>query len=236
MKYNLLFLSLILFVTFAAHSQEEKNIDMSRLIKEFKKDDRTQVLREDYYNVYKSESISTLDLLQALELNGINIFKFSFGEFDKKYKIDINLEEYAEGVLKCSSNLLEIDNEYEYFDEDGIKGYKDYFNQIKLITKKEDKNYILKVSTYKGEVTTKLGYTKAKENQFYSIRCYTSTKWKLNKKIPLMVIASSWEGVSGRQEFRSAPTLYCDRVANDLLSSTPHYYLISYSVTEIISD
>lgn len=55
----------------------------------YKKDKRMQVQKEDSYNKLQSDKVTILDLMQALELEGIQINKFNIGDFNQTYNIFI---------------------------------------------------------------------------------------------------------------------------------------------------
>jgi len=102
-------------------------------------------------------------------------------------------------------------------------------------TKEEENKLTLRFQTYAGSVGDILSYKKTNENQFFTLRRYINTTWVINKKIPLLVFASSWEDKKyGIQRFCGASELKLnDKESEKLLSSSPHYYLFSYKVVNV---
>ena len=66
-------------------------------------DQRLQLLKEDSQNSYQSNSITNLDLLQALDFAGIQIKKFNLGEFQERYQLHLITETYKDS---CGLPLL----------------------------------------------------------------------------------------------------------------------------------
>ncbi|MFP4543499.1 MAG: hypothetical protein ACOC3T_02080 [Bacteroidota bacterium] len=101
-------------------------------------DTRPDKLKEDRNNVYQSDMINQIDLLQALELAGIRINKFYIGKFDKRYNLLIIKEEFCDGQQIDLDTLAERDNTYFFRNESGDSLYYSYIDQIKVISKQED--------------------------------------------------------------------------------------------------
>ena len=53
---------------------------------EVKPDTRIPLLKEDGLNQFKSNEITQLDLLHALDFMDVRIQKFNLGKFDQKYQ------------------------------------------------------------------------------------------------------------------------------------------------------
>jgi len=200
------------------------------LTQEIKKDFRPQNLKEDGKNVYKTHQVSELDILQALEFSGIRIFKFNLGQFDKKYAFYIFTDEYLDGKITKTDTLVAYSNEYHYYQVGSEDYFLDYIDQIKIFTKEEENKLNLKICTYAMSTDKELTYDKTNDDQFYNLRRYINTAWKPDKKISLLVFASSWEDKKhGFQRFcGSAELQENDKGTKELLSSSPHYFLISY--------
>ena len=99
----LLFLLLIIFGNQHLMSQQ------------IKKDRNDQLKKEDSNNQYRSDKITNLDLLEAIELSGVNIYKYHLGPFDKKYKLNLTLDEYKDGkIIKSDTSSIE-NNMYRYY-------------------------------------------------------------------------------------------------------------------------
>jgi len=202
---------------------------------QFRRDTRIQIIKEDDNNMYKSDQVSNLDLIEALELSGITINKFYLGSFDEKYAFIIIIDEFKEGKNVNSDTVLNNDNEYIYFTP-GSKEYStDYIDQIKIFSKIEDSTLIFYFKTYGMSFKKEIPFKKYDKKSFYNFRSYNETKWSLNEKIPLLVYASSWlDKKGGFQRFCGVANLSKNNEKTiELLSSSPHYFSISYLVKEI---
>jgi hypothetical protein len=198
----------------------------------YKRDNRIQILKEDDNNMYKSDRISNLDLIEALEITGISINKFDLGSFDKQYSFKILIDEYKEGKNLKSDTIYDSDNTYTYF-HSGSKEYNiDYIDQLKIFSKSSDSTLILYFMTYGMSISKEIQFKKYDKNSFYYFRSYFDTKWSLNEKIPLLIYASSWlDKEGGFQRFCGVVNLSKkSEKTNELLRSSPHYFLISYLI------
>lgn len=218
MKLFLLPLMIILFANGNLFSQQ------------YKADNRIQLLKEDDNNSYKSDRISTLDLVQALEVAGVTINKFNLGTFDKKYQLLIILDEFKEGKKVKSDTLMNEDNTYYYYERGEKDIYMTYLDQIKIFTQSKDSTFTMNFKTYKMSFKHVVHFQKLTEKSFYNLRSYPDTKWILNEKIPLLVYASSWKDKKGDfQRFCGVVNLSRnDKETDELLNSSPHYYMVSY--------
>ena len=200
------------------------------LSQQIKADTRIQILKEDDNNMYKSDRITNLDLIQALEVAGISIHKFDLGVFDHKYQFIIMLDEFKDGKKVSSDTLFNEDNTYTYF----VKGEKDYYigyiDQIKMITQALDTTFTMNFSTYGVQFKKEIKFGRYNKDSFYNIRSYADTKWILNEKVPLLVYASSWKDQKwGFQRFCGVVDLaQYDQQTLELLNLSPHYFMISY--------
>jgi hypothetical protein len=201
---------------------------------ENRKDTRRQILKEDGHNCYKSDQITKLDLLEALEFAGIQIHKFKIGRFDKKYYLKLMVDEYVNGKKVKSDILYSEDNLYHYYLSGKKEYFLDYIDQIKIITKDEENKSLLFIKTYKMSTRKEITYQKRDEKQFYLWRRYLDTEWKVNQEIPLMVYASSWlDKKIGLHRFCGSVHLTKNHEkTNELLSKSPHYFLFYYQVSE----
>lgn len=202
---------------------------------EVKKDTRDQLEKEASYNLDKIKKINNLDLIEALEIAGIGIHKFKFGEFDKKYSFFLLLEEYVDNKLILTDTLIADNNQYHYYEgNDGDKYYLDYIDQIKIFTKDEEDMSRIYLKTYGRTTKKEIKFNKTEGKQFYIWCRYSSTNWVLDQKVPLLVCASSWKDDNGRQRFCGVVDLSMDKKrTEELLSQSPHYFVISYKVTEL---
>jgi hypothetical protein len=200
----------------------------------YKKDKRMQVQKEDSHNKAKSDRVTTLDLIHALEWDGIHINKFDIGEFDQTYNIFIMADEYENGKIVKTDTLLAENNEYTFYEEGKEKYFHDYIDQIKVISKDSAHKSRLSVRIYSVEVFNNIALKKTDDRQFFNWRAYTDTKWKLNEKVPLMVFASSWEDKKYKfHRFCGVVNLAKDdKGTEELLSSSPNYIVISFKTTK----
>ena len=200
---------------------------------EIHKNEREQLIKEDRYNQYKANQISDLDIALAFEILGLRINKFYFGEFDKKYNFYLLVNEYVDNKIVKTDTLLKTNNLYHYYKEGNL--LYDYIDQIKIFTKEEEGKLELYLQTYKMRTQKEINYQKNDKDQFYNLRNYTDTKWVLDQKVPMLVYASSWEDKQhGLHRFCGVVNLSVnDKDTEELFSRSPHYFVISYKVTEI---
>jgi len=223
MKHLLLLALLITLISSNLFSQQ------------YQRDTRIQILKEDGNNLYKSDQITDIDLLQALELSGISINKFQIGSFDKKYNLLILIDEYKDYKIVKSDTLFNDTNEYIYFRTGEKEYFKDYIDQIKIISKTQDTVLTFQFITYGVRFKKEIHHKKYDKESFYNFRTYSNTRWELNVKIPLLVYASSWKDKQyGFQRFCGVVDLSSNiEKTNELLNSSPHYYSISYLIQEL---
>jgi hypothetical protein len=112
--------------------------------------------------------------------------------------------------------------------------YIDYIDQIKVISKLEDDILKLQFITYAQEFLYKIKYKLTEDGQFFKLRDFKETKWELNRKIPLLVFASSWRDVKyNYQRFCGVVNLSVgDKDTKLLLDRSPKYFEIYYKVAE----
>lgn len=204
------------------------------IAQEFRSDNRSQMQKEDDINIYKSENISSLDLLQALEISGISIHKYNLGKFTIKCHLYILVDEYTNGEIVKTDTILNEDNTYHYYLESDTVYYIDYIDQIKVISKLEDDILKLQFITYAQDFLYKIKYKLTEDGQFFKLRDFKETKWELNRKIPLLVFASSWRDVKyNYQRFCGVVNLSVgDKDTKLLLDRSPKYFEIYYKVVE----
>lgn len=202
---------------------------------EYKPDNRSQLLKEDDVNKYKSENISKLDLLEALEFSGIRIHKFDLGKFDKKYDLCFFVDKYTNGVLTNSDTIMITDNTYHYYLDDDDVYYIDFINQVKVTSKLEDGVLKLKFNTYAQWFFHEIEFETTDKRQFFNIRDFEDAEWKQNEKIPLFIFASSWlDTKNDIHRFCGAVTLrQNDKDTELLLERSPLYYVINYKIEKV---
>jgi len=201
---------------------------------EFKKDTRNQKQKEDSKNSYQVEIINDTDILQALEIAGIRIFKFPLSPFDKEYKMEIIIDEYVNGEKSNLSNI-NISTTYSFPDDenDPDKYYVDYIDQLLFFMKDKEDISEVTIKTYAGTRWTRFDKKITRKRQFYMWRKYSKAGWKLNETVPLLVYASSWNDDAGYERFCGAVDLSDNEEDTaELLNSSKHYYIISYKVFE----
>ena len=127
-------LVILLFLT-VGHSQSEKILD-----------NRPQIEKEDSNDKYKQSKMTTLDLLEALELASIRAHKFDIGKFDKEYKFQVFADEYVNGKLIKTDTLVNYKNDYAFWIDGKIN--QGFIDQIKIFTKTEENRSKLNIRTY----------------------------------------------------------------------------------------
>ena len=211
------------------------SIKLDLFSQQYKSDNRLQILKEDSDNQFKSDLINNLDLLEALNFAGISINKFDLGVFDKTYQFLIIQDEYKDGKIIKTDTIFDGDNNYHYY----VNGEKDYYtayiDQIKVFTELQDTTLLMEFSTYGIRMNKIIQFKKINKNSFYNLRRYVDTKWKLNEKIPFLVFASSWEDKRfDIERFCGVSNLSKnDKGTEELLNSSPHYYVFNYITKEI---
>lgn len=222
---------LFLFIAFVCFSSVHAQ--------KFQKDVRNQLAKEDALNTYNAELISKIDILKALELSGVNIYKFNIGKFDKRYKISLTMDEYINGVKQNSKEIIQGDNRY-YYATDSIytedtEIFYDYIDLLFFYVKDNDSIVNIVISNYDRDSRVAFSKKKEKRSQFYIWRYYQDTQWKLNEEIPLLIYASSWfDSINNIERFCGVATLSKDdEDTKELLNSSPHYFCFSFKVTEI---
>lgn len=218
-----LFLVSLLLISVNIYSQSKKPLDK-----------RSQLEKEDSNDMFNQSKMTTLDLLEALELASIRIHKFDIGTFEKEYNLQIFADEYVNGKLIQTDTLLNFKNDYGFW-IDG-KYNQGFIDQLKIFTKTEDNQSTLNIRTYSVETTKKINLKKIDNRQFYKWRAYKESKWKLDRKVPLLIFASSW--LDNQHNFHR----FCgvvnlkenDKRTQELLDHSPNYIVINYKISEIV--
>ncbi|MDR2915381.1 MAG: DUF5041 domain-containing protein [Tannerella sp.] len=206
---------------------------------EYKKDLAPQNVKADRHNMYRSEDINSIDLMKALEFSGINIFKFNLTPFEKKYKMVVFIDEYADGEKVNTQEVFGGDNTYIHFEEGAElqempTPYFDYIDQFVFYVKNDTDHSMLKYSSYSMESTRKLEKKKLRDFQFYQWRTYSKANWKLNETVPMLIYASSWfDDRYNVERFCGVMDLSLkEEFTQELLDNSPHYYVISCKISE----
>lgn len=197
------------------------------------KNTERQSVKDDGTNYYHSDDMNQVDILEALDFAGIKVSKFALGNFDTTYQITFLIEEFVKLKLLKTDTLFSRYNLYGFYK--GEKKFNDYIDQIKIFSKQEGNICKGKVETYVGSDGFKLIGDTTTKNRYYKWRSYINSIWKLNKKIPLMIYASSWTDKKyGFQRFCGTMNLKeNDSDTNELLRESPHYFLFSYIVINL---
>jgi hypothetical protein len=197
---------------------------------QYKKDIRPQKVKEDRHNMYQSEQINQLDLIRALELAGVHIYKIPLKHFDKKHTLIVNLDEYIQGEKVKTTAIFQGDNTYIY-PTDTIPFF-DYIDQLLFFTKEEGND--LFVTFYSYAMGSRQKLSKKEDGHFYNWRTYSKTTWVINKEIPLLVYASSWHDAKyDIERFCGVADLsLSEKASKELFDNSPHYFVISYKVSE----
>lgn len=226
-------ITLTLLIAFSILSCKDK-IDKQSKSKEIKKG-VNQIEKEDPLNLYNSAKINSIDFLEALDILGVQIHKVELGEFDEKKNLILLIEEFESGVLKSVDTLSLTSNEYyESINENGSPNMG-FINQIKFFTKTENERSELLVKTYQGQITKRfLKLRKTDDNQFFLWRNYKETYWKADKKVPLLIFASSWfdERINNHIFCGIAKLTENTESTDELLNNSPNYLMVSYKVTK----
>jgi len=225
MKKSLKSLLIILGVLISIHSYSQT----------FKKDPRSEGVKEDYLDNYEASQISKVDLLSALNSLGVRVFNCRLlPRFTKPYKLTVNLDEYVNGKKVSSKDISPNEKNVYFFWEQG-KQYADYISKIKFIARDVDSLDMLTIDIM-GNTTGGIKLRKQKEraHQFYVWRRFSVTNWTLNKEVPMLLYSSSW--YDKKFDFErscGAVDLSKDKAATEeLTKNSPHYYLISYKMSE----
>jgi len=210
-------------------------IMMPARAQEVKPDYRIQLLKEDGLNRYQSQDITQLDMLQALDFMGVRIRKFDLGTFDQKYQLHIFAEIYRDGEVVKTDTMFAYDNEYHYYEQGEKDYFLDYIDQLKFYTKSDENRSEVRLHTYAMSTKLDIELERWSDKQFYNWRFFKDAGWELNRKIPLMVFASSWEDKRyGFHRFCGVVNLEeGEEGTEELLEFSPAYVLFSYVVRPI---
>ncbi|MDW5288270.1 hypothetical protein [Formosa sp. PL04] len=232
MKIFLLVLTLILLTSMNLAAQKGFTFTTSKSQNEYKLDSRPQIEKE--HDPEKAKNIELIDLIEILEFKGIQINKFKLGEFVKSYKLYVIADEFLDGKMISSDTILNTSNTYTHFESE--TPFYDYIDQITVITEDipEENKSKLSIKTYSVSMSTILEMKHTKKENYLNWRKYVDTKWALNKKIPLLIYASSWRDETfGISRFCGVNYLKeNEEGTNELLNYSPNYVKISYVVSD----
>ena len=176
------------------------------------------------------QSINQQDIIDALKMSGLEIFKFSLGEFSDKYKFSFVLEELTRDSLIQKTVLYEGINIFKYYDNEG-KLVEDYISQIRVISKEEENDCLLSIDLPGTKLDRQFAFVKTYNRQFFRWRRFAETNWTLNKKTPLMAYISSWRDETGYIRHCGVRQLKeRDKSTNEFFSKSPSYFILSYMI------
>jgi hypothetical protein len=141
-------------------------------------------------------------------------------------------DEYINGKVTKTDTLLDSTNDYGFWIDD--KYNQGFIDQIKIFTRTESNNSVLRIKTYALSTQKEINLEKTDNRQFYNWREYEKTDWKLDEKVPLLIFASSW--LDKQYNFHR----FCgvvnlkenDKRTIELLTSSPNYMVINYKITK----
>jgi len=181
-------------------------------------------------NELDKQTINQQDILDALKMSGIEIYKFYFGEFSDKYMISFILEEFTKDSLKQQTILYKGGNIFKYYDDAG-KLKEDYISQVRVISKEEENDCLLSIDLHGTILNRQFVYVKTYDRQFFRWRRFAETNWTLNNKIPLMAYISSWRDEKGYIRHCGVRQLKeNDKSTNEFFSKSPSYFILSYMI------
>ena len=204
----------------------------------YKKDTRSQLAKDDRYNSYQSEDITKIDILKALEFAGVKMAKVNLKPFDKKYQFTVYIDEYVAGEKANTKYIFRGDNTYTHITDlvytENTIIYHDYIDKFMFYLKEQEDGLMINFISYAMGSIQKLERKKDRESQFYISRNYSKTDYKVNEPVPLFVYASSWhDDKYDIERFCGVMDLSLDpEGTKELLDSSPHYYIVSYKVSE----
>lgn len=185
-------------------------------------------------NEIQSLDIDQTDIIAALKANGIAIFKFETGHFDKKLNLTFILEAFSKDSLIESKLLYKGKNWFTTFDEKNSRIDK-FVNPIRIIAKEIDNECVLFFDIEGFEFNRQFSVEKTYQRQFFKWIPYEDTCWRLNKKTPLLAYISSWKEESGYIRHCGVQKFSADKPdeTNHYFSISPSYFVLSYIVEEI---
>lgn len=170
------------------------------------------------------------DLIAALKIAGIQIFKFNTGEFDKKQTFIIQLEEFSNDSLISQRVLYTGRNWHTLYDIDN-QGIDEFINLLSIITKENQNSCQLSINIHGTTINREFEFTKTYSRQFFLWKKYSETQWKLNEKTPVLAFVSSWKDnrgfirLCGVSELKNG-----DEETKKLFINSPNYFILSYIV------
>ena len=176
--------------------------------------------------------VNQSDVIAALEVLDIDIFKYQMGEFNEKHEVVFQLEEYSNDSLVNTTKLGEVDNWYTEF-VDGNEGVVKFVSLLRVIAKKEANECQLSFDYSNSKFNRTFEFETTYNRQFFVWRRYAETRWKLNERIPFLAYVSSWKNKRGYIRCCGPHQLKDgDEKTTKFLSHSPSYFILSYRVTD----
>jgi hypothetical protein len=202
----------------------------------YKKDARTATQKDKLHSNLSAEP-SQADLLKALDFAGISVFKFPLEKFSGKYTMDVIVEEFQNGKKIKTDSIYYGTNTYNYYEKtpDGnTQRYFDYLDLLTFFAHDGDSTTRLQLNLYGMATSILLKKKKESESQNYYWAGYSKWPWKINQPVPLLVFAAAWydKKINGYR-FCGINDLSRDKdQTEELLKMSPHYFTISYIVSD----
>lgn len=178
------------------------------------------------------EPIETENIVDALTYADMYIFNHHLGELEKDYSVSLIAEEWKNRQLINSDTLFSV------LLSSSVSEDTEKHNKLpaKVRTKIEPQNDSIVVATVALNDTAKsfhLNLTETFDGEkpvpYFPIR-YADNSWQTNKNIPLVFYGSMWpDKEHGFYRFSNRSYLTSredDEVTRELLSSSPHYYIV----------
>jgi len=197
-----------------------------------KMDNRKAIEKEDPYNFYDVENISQTDILKAIELLGMRIYKFDVPGNTESHNITILAREFKNGHEVNTDTIANFSNDYHYWVTGIPDPYIDYINGITIFTDTHENQSELQLDLTSFTTKHEIALDKTSEDQFFLWRKYTKSHTQTNKEIPLMIFASSWmfPGENFHRFCGVAELTEGDPMTKELLEYSKHYIQITVKV------
>lgn len=174
----------------------------------------------------------TENIVDALTYADMYIFNHHLGEIEKDYRVSLIAEEWKNRQLINSNTLFSVPLGSSVFEKTG----KENKLPVKVRTKIEPLNDSILDVTVALNDTTKFFHLHLKETYdgvkyvpYFPIR-YADKWWQTGRKIPLVFYGSMWpDKEHGFYRFSNRSYLTTrgnDEITRELLSSSPHYYIV----------
>lgn len=194
----------------------------------------------DPENLYQSNDISKLDLIKAIEVLGIRIFKFSIPNTIEAKRISILVLEYEDGELIGTDTLRQHSNQYTYWKQGYSKPFKSIITKARIISELGNDAAKLHIDMHsQGLDVIQLPFKAKNNDASYNIRPFHShSEFKMGSVVPLLIIASSWIDVDenfskfcGLRILNEIKPLNPEKDEEYMIQdNSPHYYILAYVI------